>query len=400
MELNLVTSLFLAVMVYLIGAYLVKKIYFLDRYSIPAPVVGGLLFAVFTLIMHTSDLVTITIDTSLQSLFMIIFFTTVGLGASFKLIKLGGKLLVIYLLAASFLSVLQNTLGVSLASLLGIDPLLGLMASSPAMIGGHGGAAAFGETIDGLGVQGATTVGIAAATLGLIAGGVFGGPVARYMINKHNLKSNEPAFDAGEYEVQDVKKENKLTIDQFFIYLAIITFTMALGTYIGGIFSDLSGVILPDYVGAMFVAIVVRTLLDATQDKVPFDFDTTVNDKIGAVSLGLFLSFALMSIKLWELADLALPILLIVSVHVIVIILYTMFVVYRLLGKNYDALVMINGLIGSGLGATPTAMANMDTITSKFGDSKTAYLIVPIVGAFLIDIINIPVIVFFINLLN
>ncbi len=170
MELNLVTSLFLAVIVYLIGAYLVKKIHFLDRYSIPAPVVGGLIFAVFTLIMHTAGLVTITVDTSLQSLFMIIFFTTVGLGASFKLIKLGGKLLVIYLLAASFLSIVQNTLGVSIASLLGIDPLLGLMASSPAMIGGHGGAAAFGETIDGLGVQGATTVGIAAATLGLIAG--------------------------------------------------------------------------------------------------------------------------------------------------------------------------------------------------------------------------------------
>src|SRR5699024_8345362 len=173
-------------------------------------------------------------------LFMIIFFTTVGLGASFKLIKLGGKLLVIYLLAASFLSIVQNTLGVSIASLLGIDPLLGLMASSPAMIGGHGGAAAFGETIDGLGVQGATTVGIAAATLGLIAGGVFGGPVARFMINKHNLKSNEPKFDAGDYEIPVQKKENKFTIDQFFIYLAIITFAMALGTYIGGIFSDLS----------------------------------------------------------------------------------------------------------------------------------------------------------------
>ncbi|HBV22723.1 MAG TPA: sodium/glutamate symporter [Jeotgalicoccus sp.] len=400
MELNLVTSLFLAVMVYLIGAYLVRKIHFLDRYSIPAPVVGGLLFAVFTLIMHSTGLVTITVETSLQSLFMIIFFTTVGLGASFKLIKLGGKLLVIYLLAASFLSVIQNTLGVSLAGLLGIDPLLGLMASSPAMIGGHGGAAAFGETIDGLGVQGATTVGIAAATLGLIAGGVFGGPVARFMINRHNLKSNEPDFNAAQYEFENPKEENKFTINQFFIYLLIITFAMALGTYIGGIFSDLTGVILPDYVGAMFVAIVVRTLLDASQDRVPFDFDTTVNDKIGAVSLGLFLSFALMSIKLWELADLALPILLIVSAHVIVIILYTMFIVYRLLGKNYDAVVMINGMIGSGLGATPTAMANMDAVTSKFGSSKTAYLIVPVVGAFLIDIVNIPVIVFFINLFS
>ncbi len=220
------------------------------------------------------------------------------------------------------------------------------------------------------------------------------------MINKHNLKSNEPKFDAGDYEIPVQKKENKFTIDQFFIYLAIITFAMALGTYIGSIFSDLTGVILPDYVGAMFVAIVVRTLLDASQDRISFNFDTTVNDKIGAVSLGLFLSFALMSIKLWELADLALPILLIVSVHVIFIILYTMFIVYRLLGKNYDAVVMINGMIGSGLGATPTAMANMDAVTSKFGSSKTAYLIVPVVGAFLIDIVNIPVIVFFINLFS
>ena len=400
MELTLTTSLFLAVMVYLIGAYLVKKINFLDKYSIPAPVVGGLIFALLTLLLHSTEIITITVDTSLQSLFMIIFFTTVGLGASFKLIKLGGKLLIIYLLAASVLSVVQNTLGVSIASLLGIDPLLGLMASSPAMIGGHGGAAAFGETIDGLGVQGATTVGIAAATLGLLAGGIFGGPVARFMINRHNLKGDTPKFDSEEFDFSFGREESKLTIDQFFIYLALITFAMAAGTYLGGLFSDLTGVILPDYVGAMFVAIIVRTLLDATQDKVSFDFDTTFNDKIGSVSLGLFLSMALMSIKLWELADLALPILLIVSVHVIFIILYTMFIVYRLLGKNYDAVVMINGMIGHGLGATPTAMANMDAVTKKFGDSKTAFLIVPIVGAFLIDIVNIPVIVFFINLFS
>src|SRR5690625_4375213 len=160
--------------------------------------------------MHTSDLVTITIDTSLQSLFMIIFFTTVGLGASFKLIKLGGKLLIVYLLAASFLSVMQNTLGVSIASMLGIDRLLGLMASSPAMIGGHGGAAAFGETIEGLGVQGATTVGSAAATLGLLAGGIFGGPVARFMINRHGLKGNEPKFEASEEHYNFGKKEEKI----------------------------------------------------------------------------------------------------------------------------------------------------------------------------------------------
>ncbi len=397
MEINQVTSLFLAILVLLIGSYLAKKISILEHYSIPAPVIGGLLFSFLIFILHSFDLITISVDTSLQSLFMLVFFTTVGLGASFKLIKLGGKLLIIYLLAAGFLSLVQNTLGVSIATLLGIDPLLGLMASSPAMIGGHGGAAAFGSTIEGIGVEGAITVGIAAATLGLVAGGIAGGPVARFLLKKHNLKGpDNEQIQEGVLENLNSKKE--VTTSDFFVYLGIITFSMALGSYLGDTFSNLTGFVLPNYVGAMIVAIIVRSLIDHFQDNIKFDFKPSMNDSIGTVALGIFLAMAMMSIQLWELADLALPILLIVSINVLFIILYTIFVVFRLLGKNYDAVVMLNGMIGHGLGATPTAMANMSTLTEKFGQSRTAFLIVPIVGAFLVDTINIPIIVFFINL--
>jgi ESS family glutamate:Na+ symporter len=395
-EINQVTSLFLAVLVFLLGAYLVKKIKILDRFSIPAPVVGGLILAVLVYILHATGVVTIVLDTSLQNLFMLVFFTTVGLGASIRLIRLGGKLLLIYLLAAGVLSLVQNTMGVTIANLLGIHPLLGLMASSPAMIGGHGGAAAFGATIEGLGVDGAVTVGIAAATLGLVAGGLVGGPVARYLLKKNHLKGQQ-GEDYTESTSNSVEKKRASTTE-FFIYLCIITFSMALGTFLGDTFSNLTGFVLPDYVGAMLVAILLRSLIDVNQDRISFEFDTTLNDSIGGVSLGIFLAMALMSIKLWELADLALPILLIVMMHVLFIVLYTIFVVYRVLGKNYDAVVMLNGMIGHGLGATPTAMANMDALTKKFGESRTAFLIVPVVGAFLIDTINIPIIVFFINL--
>ena len=397
MEFNQVTSLFLAIFVLILGSYLVKKIKVLDHYSIPAPVIGGLLFSLLVFILHSFNLVTIAVDTSLQTLFMLVFFTTVGLGASFKLIKLGGKLLIIYLLAAGFLSLVQNLLGVSLATLLGIHPLLGLMASSPAMIGGHGGAAAFGSTIEGLGIEGAVTVGIAAATLGLVAGGIVGGPVARFLLKKHNLKGSEDIQEQNEI-LEDVNTKKEVTTSDFFVYLGIITFSMAVGSYLGDTFSNLTGFVLPNYVGAMIVAIIVRSLLDHFNGKIKFDFKPSMNDAIGTVALGIFLAMAMMSIQLWELADLALPILLIVSVHVLFIVLYTIFVVFRILGKNYDAVVMLNGMIGHGLGATPTAMANMSTLTEKFGQSRTAFLIVPIVGAFLVDTINIPIIVFFINL--
>ncbi|SDO17167.1 glutamate:Na+ symporter, ESS family [Psychrobacillus sp. OK028] len=389
-ELNQITTLFLAVALYLLGMALVNRIGFLNRFLIPAPVVGGLIFATLALMLKTTGIVEITLDTSLQSLFMIAFFTTVGLGASFKLVKLGGKLLVVYLLLCGVTVFLQNVIGVSFAQLFGIDPLLGVMAGAVSMNGGHGGAAAYGQTIEDLGISSALTIGMAAATLGLIFGSLTGGPVARYLIKKHDLK---PA--SGEIEEYVEEDERPIQEWSFMVQVALLTFSMAVGTYLGELFTNVTGFVLPSYIGAMFVAVIVRNLADRF-------VKGTVNMKeinfIGDVSLAIFLSMALMSIKLWEVADLALPLIGIILIQVIVIVLYAIFVMFRMLGKDYDAAVMISGFLGHGLGATPNAMANMSATVSKFGPSRTAFLVVPIVGAFLIDVVfSAPIIITTIN---
>ncbi|EGQ24039.1 MULTISPECIES: sodium/glutamate symporter [Sporosarcina] len=390
-ELNQITTLFLAVALYLLGMALVSRVGFLNRFLIPAPVIGGLIFATLALVLKTTGIVEITLDTSLQSLFMIAFFTTVGLGASFKLIKLGGKLLVIYLLLCGVTVFLQNVIGVSFAQLFGIDPLLGVMAGAVSMNGGHGGAAAYGQTIENLGVSSALTIGMAAATLGLICGSLTGGPVARYLIKKHDLKPS-----AGKIEEYVENDERPIQEWSFMVQVALLTFSMAVGTYLGDLFTNVTGFVLPSYIGAMFVAVIVRNLTDRF-------VKGTVNMKeinlIGDVSLAIFLSMALMSIKLWEVADLALPLIGIILIQVIVIVLYAVFVMFRMLGKDYDAAVMISGFLGHGLGATPNAMANMSATVSKYGPSRTAFLVVPIVGAFLIDVVfSAPIIITTINL--
>ena len=392
-ELNQITTLFLAVALYLLGMAIVNRIGFLNRFLIPAPVVGGLIFATLALVLKTTGIVEITLDTSLQTLFMIAFFTTIGLGASFKLIKLGGKLLVIYLLLCGVTVFLQNVIGVSFAGLFGIDPLLGVMAGAVSMNGGHGGAAAYGQTIEDLGISSALAVGMAAATLGLICGSISGGPVARYLIKKNDLK---PA--SGKIEEYVEKDERPIKERSFMIQVALLTFSMAAGTYLGDLFTNVTGFVLPSYIGAMFVAVIVRNLADRF-------IKGTVNMReinlIGDISLAIFLSMALMSIKLWEVADLALPLIGIILIQVIVLVLYAIFVMFPMLGKDYDAAVMISGFLGHGLGATPNAMANMAATVSKYGPSRTAFLIVPIVGAFLIDVVfSAPIIITTINLLK
>ncbi|MCG7334977.1 sodium/glutamate symporter [Sporosarcina sp. ACRSM] len=392
--LNQVTTLFLAIALLTLGMLLVKKVGFLKKFCIPAPVVGGLLFAIFATVFKSFGWLEITLDTSLQSLFMLTFFTTVGLGASFKLIKLGGKLLVIYWLACGFLALAQNTIGVSMAYLFDLHPLIGMMAGAVSMEGGHGAATAFGQTIEDLGIQSALSIGIAAATFGLVAGGLVGGPTVKYLISKHNLKPSEIDDGIG---MPVGETEKPIQTDAFFTQILLITLCMALGTYLGDLFSAATGFVLPGYVGAMFVAVIVRNIMDKLNPKT---VDMKSIGLISDVSLGIFLSMALMSIKLWEVADLALPLLIIVFVQVVFIVLFGIFVLFRLLGKNYDAAIMVAGFTGHGLGATPNAMANMAAVTERFGPSRTAFLIVPIVGAFLIDVFAIPIIITTINLFH
>lgn len=390
MVLNQITTLSLAVALFLIGTFLVKRIGWLNRFCIPAPVVGGLIFAILATVLKSFDILDITLDTSLQSIFMITFFTTIGLGASFKLVKLGGKLLVIYWLACGFLALMQNVIGVSLAKVMDIHPLIGVMAGAVSMEGGHGAAAAYGETIESLGIPSAISIGMAAATCGLIAGALVGGPVVQYLIRKFNLK---PASEETEEYVE--KAQHEITEKSFMVQVFLITFCMAVGTYVGEWFSNMTGFVLPGYVGAMFVAVIVRNILDRFN---PDLINMKEINLIGDISLGIFLSMALMSIKLWEVADLALPLFVIILAQVIFIVLFAVIVLFRLLGKNYDAAIMVAGFLGHGLGATPNAMANMSAVVSKFGPSRKAFLIVPIVGAFLIDVFGMPIIITTINL--
>ncbi|KOO52350.1 sodium/glutamate symporter [Viridibacillus arvi] len=392
LEINQITTVFLAVALLTLGSFLIKKIGVLQRFCIPAPVVGGLIFAAITTILQATGTLEISLDTSLQSLFMITFFTTVGLGASFKLVKLGGKLLIFYWLACGFLALMQNVIGVSLASLFGIDPLIGMMAGAVSMEGGHGSAAAFGQTLEDLGISSAMTIGAAAATCGLVAGGLIGGPIVKYLITKHDLKPAEEE-EVASHEDDDYP----ITSESFLFQVFIITFCMAVGTYLGTLFSETTGFVLPGYVGAMFAAVIVRNILDKIK---PHSVHMKSVNLIGDVALGVFLSMALMSIKLWEIADLALPLFAIVFVQVIFIVVFSIFVLFRILGKNYDAAVMVAGFAGHGLGATPNAMANMSAVVNRFGPSRKAFLIVPIVGAFLIDVFAIPIIITTINLLK
>jgi len=390
-EINQITTVFLAVALFALGGFLINKIGFLKRFCIPAPVVGGLLFAALATILKTTGTLEISLDTSLQSLFMITFFTTIGLGASFKLVRLGGKLLIIYWLACGFLALMQNVIGVSLASLMGIHPLIGMMAGAVSMEGGHGAAAAFGQTLEDLGISSAMTIGAAAATCGLVAGGLIGGPIVKYLVSKYNLTPDEQEAEEIEYE----NKHEQITSDSFFTQVLLITFCMAVGTYVGTFFSEATGFVLPGYVGAMFVAVLVRNIMDKFK---PEAINMKSISLIGDVTLGVFLSMALMSIKLWEIADLALPLFIIVFAQVFFIVVFSTFVLFKLLGKNYDAAVMVAGFAGHGLGATPNAMANMSAVVQRFGPSKKAFLVVPIVGAFLIDVFGIPIIITTINL--
>lgn len=390
-EINQITTVFLAVALFALGSFLINKIVFLKRFCIPAPVVGGLLFAALATILKTTGILEISLDTSLQSLFMITFFTTIGLGASFKLVKLGGKLLIIYWLACGFLALMQNVIGVSLASLMGIHPLIGMMAGAVSMEGGHGAATAFGQTLEDLGISSAMTIGAAAATCGLVAGGLIGGPIVKYLVGKYNLTPDEQESEEVQYE----NKHEQITSDSFFTQVLLITFCMAVGTYVGTLFSEATGFVLPGYVGAMFVAVLMRNIMDKFK---PEAINMKSISLIGDVTLGVFLSMALMSIKLWEIADLALPLFIIVFAQVFFIVVFSIFVLFKLLGKNYDAAVMVAGFAGHGLGATPNAMANMSAVVQRFGPSKKAFLVVPIVGAFLIDVFGIPIIITTINL--
>ena len=366
-----VMTLAMAAVLLLLGYFVRNKVSFLGKYCIPAPVVGGFLF------MFVTGSFTFDFTNTFQSPFMLAFFTTVGLGASVKLLKKGGVMLVIYWLMACIISVIQNALAIGVGSVVNVPAPYALLCGAISMIGGHG-----------------ATVGAAAATFGLISGVLLGGPLARRLIEKNGLKPEEDTTSYDDIESINAGHGEKLTGLDVIKNVAAIIICMALGTIVAGWVGKLIDMDFPTYVGAMFIAVILRNLNDKFN---LYKFSFPLVDGIGDVMLNLYLSLALMTLKLWELTGLLGGLLVILAVQVVVMALYAYFVVFRVLGKNYDAAVMCSGLCGHGLGATPSAIVNMTAVTEKYGMSRRAFMIVPIVGAFLVDIIYQPQTIAFIK---
>ena len=406
LELDMIQAIGLAVILLIIGRFLRKKIGFFEKYCIPAPVIGGFLFAIVAFILKQSNVLEIKFDTTLQQFFMIMFFTSVGFNASLQVLKKGGKKVFTFLLAAIGLVILQNLLAVGLGPFVGLHPLLALMTGSTPMTGGHGTAAAIAPTVEALGFKGsdtASTIAIAAATFGLVAGSMIGGPIADRLIKKRNLlptdiinaRKNEH-FEKKDID-ENVRKEDLPILDaeKFSYAFFYILIAMGLGSYLSIILKALLPALsLPVYIGPMIIAAIMRNIFDASEKlHAPIHEISVIED----VSLNLFLAMALMSLKLWQLIDLAVPVIILLLAQVVLIYFYLIFVTFKVMGSDYDAAVMVSGHAGFGLGATPNGIANMRSVTEKYIYSKVAFFVIPLVGALFIDFFNVSIITMFVS---
>ncbi len=387
-ELDFYGTLVAASLVLLLGRGLVTRVGFLRAYNIPEPVAGGLVVALVLLILRAIE-VEVRFDTSLQAPLMLAFFATIGLSADFASLKKGGRVVGIFVLAVTGLLVVQNAMGIGLATLLGLDPLMGLLTGSVTLAGGHGTGAAWSSTFsEKYGLASASELAMASATFGLVLGGLIGGPVARLLIKRvqtPGLEHGKPQYPKG---FEQPNKERSITPFSFIETLALIAVSLLAGNLLNGLLHG-TAFELPTFVCVLFVGVLLRNGLSALGLYQVFEREVSV---LGNVSLSLFLAIALMSLKLWDLAALALPIFLILAVQTLVMALFAIFVTFRVMGRNYDAAVLAAGHCGFGLGATPTAIANMQAVTQRYGPSQIAFLVVPMVGAFFIDIINVIVI--------
>ncbi|AZF62907.1 MULTISPECIES: sodium/glutamate symporter [Pseudomonas] len=395
LQLDFYSTLVAASLVLLLGRWLVARIGFLRVYSIPEPVAGGLLVAALLLALRALADVEVRFDTSLQTPLMLAFFATIGLNADFASLKRGGRVLGIFLLVVTALLVVQNAMGIALAKALGLDPLMGLLAGSITLSGGHGTGAAWGAVFsEKYGVASASELAIASATFGLVLGGLIGGPVARLLIKRVQVPGVEHSQPRRPKGFERPDQERMITSFSFIETLALLAISLQVGTCLSGVIQG-TAFELPTFVCVLFVGVVLRNGLSALGWHQVFEREVSL---LGNVSLSLFLAIALMSLKLWDLAALALPIVILLAAQALLMALFAIFVTFRVMGSNYDAAVLAAGHCGFGLGATPTAIANMQAVTQRFGPSQIAFLVVPMVGAFFIDITNAVVIKLFLAL--
>jgi ESS family glutamate:Na+ symporter len=396
LRLDLLQTLTLAAVVYFVGIELRRRIAWLDRLNIPAAVVGGLLFTGLATLAHGRGLA-VQLDTSAQQVLIVAFFTTIGMGASLALLRRGGAQVLVFLLFATAFCFVQNLLGLGIAVALGEHPLLGVMAGSVTLVGGPATGLAFAPLFEEAGLAGAGALALTAATVGIVCGGLAGGPVGTWLVRRHALTagSRSAAELAAELEpepetlVVEVEREDNAILRN----LVVLAVAMGIGSIVGRLFQQL-GLTLPAYIGAMLVASVLRNVDDATGR---LHVDVRAMEFVGNVALNIFLVVALMDLKLWTLADVALPLLAILAAQVAVVVLAALTLSFALTGRDYDAAVTSSGFVGFVLGTTANAMANMRALVRRFGPAPRAFLVVPLVGAFFIDFTNALVITLFLN---
>lgn len=390
---DMMQTVAIAIIVLFIGKYLRRKVSFFERFCIPAPVIGGFLFAIIHLILKSNNIATFEMDQTLKNPFMMVFFTSIGVGANLETLKKGGKGFIIFTILSAVLVFLQNAVGMGLAKVLGQNSFLGLICGSATMIGGHGSAGAWGPTLENMGFEGATTIGLAAATFGVLMGSLIGGPIGSFLIKKNNLKPNPKDFVVDEVELDENNEPVKvhlLNANDFLKVLCLIFVSVGLGVILQRAIAENISLFgtplnLPAYVTSMiFAGIYVNTL--GRNEK--FKVNARANAICGDVGLNVFLVMALIGLDLLQLKAVAGPMLIILFAQTALMAIFAIFACFFVMGRDYDAAVLSGGICGFGMGATYNAVANMDSITEKYGPSPKAYFIIPMVGAFAIDIIN------------
>ena len=392
-SLDMYQTLALAVAVLFLGAFMKKKIHVLEKFCIPAPVVGGLVFAILSCVLYALGIVEFNFDETLKTVCMVMFFTSVGFQANLRVLKSGGLSLLIFLLCVIALIMMQNLTSVGLAKLMGLSPLLGLCTGSIPMVGGHGTAGSYGPLMENeLGIEGANVLAIAAATFGLVSGSLMGGPLGRRLILKHDLLKT--AVSGDESVLVEEEKKHRRSVSMYAPAAYQIAIAMGLGTLVSWALS-LTGMTFPVYIGAMIVAAFMRNIGEYSG---VFTIHMGEINDIGGICLSLFLGIAMITLKLWQLASLALPLIVLLVGQVLLMAVFSGFVVYNVMGRDYDAAILSAGTCGFGMGATPNAMANMQALVERYVPSVKAYLLVPIVGSMFADFLNSLCITFFINL--
>ena len=396
-EVPLMDMLSLSILVLFVGMYLNRKIHFLGDNYIPPAVTGGLLFATGVTLVYSYADIQLEFDMRLRDLLLLVFFSTVGLSARLKTLAGGGKALLVLVLLAGVFLFLQNAVGIAIALSRDAHPGYGLMAGSISFAGGHGTAIAWGQVAEDAGLEGAASLGLALATFGLVAGGLVGGPIARRLIEHRQATMPTPHAEESIVDAvsEVVENDEENWLFNVLVSILVLSLCVSLGDIVNRNLSD-HGLRLPGFLTSMFVGIVIVNLTDLLRKPLNMEFV----EKFSALSLNIFLAMSMMAIQLWTLATVAQAIFIVLVLQVLLMTLFAIYVIFRAMGSDYDAVVIAAGFAGMGLGATPVAIANMNAITSRLGPSTRAFLVVPLVGAIFIDLLNAGTINFLIGVIR